>query len=37
MAKAYVLISCKLGSEKSVISVIKSIENVKEVHGTLGL
>lgn len=37
MAKAYVLISCKLGSEKSVISELKNIENVKEVHGTLGL
>jgi len=29
--------SSKLGSEKSIISEIKSIENVKEVHGTLGL
>jgi DNA-binding Lrp family transcriptional regulator len=28
---------CKLGSEKSIISELKSIENVKEVHGTLGL
>jgi DNA-binding Lrp family transcriptional regulator len=37
MAKAYVLISSKLGSEKSIISEIRSIENVKEVHGTLGL
>jgi len=37
MAKAYVLMSCKLGVEKSIISEIKSIENVKEVHGTLGL
>ena len=37
MAKAYVLMSCKMGSEKSVISELKSIENVKEVHGTLGL
>lgn len=37
MAKAYVLIGCKLGNEKSVISELKSIENVKEVHGTLGL
>jgi len=37
MAKAYVLISSKVGSEKSIISEIRSIENVKEVHGTLGL
>lgn len=37
MAKAYVLMSCKRGSEKAVISELKSIENVKEVHGTLGL
>ncbi len=37
MAKAFVLMSCKLGSEKSVISILKTIENVKEVHGTLGL
>ena len=37
MVKAYVLMSSKLGTEKSIISQIKSIENVKEVHGTLGL
>jgi len=37
MAKAYVLMSCKMGSEKSVISELRTIENVKEVHGTLGL
>jgi DNA-binding Lrp family transcriptional regulator len=37
MAKAYVLMSCKMGAEKEVISKLKSIENVKEVHGTLGL
>ena len=37
MARAYVLIGCKLGSEKSIISKLKNIENVKEVHGTLGL
>ena len=36
MAKAYVLINCELGSEESVISQIKSIEGVKEVHGTFG-
>ena len=37
MAKAYVLMSCNLGYEKPLISELKSIENVKEVHGTLGL
>lgn len=37
MAKAYVLMSSKLGDEKKIISELKSIENVKEVHGTLGL
>ena len=37
MARAYILMGCKLGSEKSIISEIKNIENVKEVHGTLGL
>lgn len=28
---------CKLGTEKSIISELKSLENVKDVHGTLGL
>ena len=37
MAKAYVLMSSKLGSEKSIISELRTIENVKEAHGTLGL
>ena len=37
MPKAYVLINCELGSEKTVISSLKSTENVTEVHGTLGL
>jgi DNA-binding Lrp family transcriptional regulator len=36
MAKAYVLINCELGSEEGVISQIKTIEGVKEVHGTFG-
>ena len=36
MAKAYVLINCELGSEEAVISQIKSIEGVQEVHGTFG-
>ncbi len=36
MATAYVLINCDLGSEEVVISELKSIEDVKEVHGTFG-
>lgn len=37
MTKAYVLINCDLGSEKSVISSLQAIDAVTEVHGTLGL
>jgi len=37
LTKAYVLINCDLGSEKNVISSLKSIDDVTEVHGTLGL
>ena len=36
MSKAYVLIGEKLGLEKELVSKLKTIENVKEVHGTLG-
>ncbi len=36
MATAYVLINCELGSEEAIISELKSIEDVKEVHGTFG-
>jgi DNA-binding Lrp family transcriptional regulator len=36
MATAYVLINCDLGAEESVISQLKSIDNVREVHGTFG-
>ncbi len=36
MATAYVLINCELGSEEAVISELKSVEGVKEVHGTFG-
>ena len=36
MATAYVLINCELGSEEAVISDLKSIGGVKEVHGTFG-
>lgn len=36
MATAYVLINCELGSEESVISELKSMDDVVEVHGTFG-
>ncbi len=36
MAEAYVLANCELGAEDEVISGLKEIENVKEVHGTFG-
>ena len=36
MATGYVLINCELGSEEAVISDLKSIDGVKEVHGTFG-
>ena len=36
MSIAFVLINCELGSEENVISELKSIEGVKEVHGTFG-
>ncbi len=36
MAQAFVLINCELGSEESVITKLKSIQGVSEVHGTFG-
>ena len=36
MATGYVLINCELGSEEAVIGELKSIDGVKEVHGTFG-
>ena len=36
MPKAYVLINCDMGSEESVMSQLKEIDLVKEVHGTFG-
>ncbi len=36
MKKAYVLISCNSGSDDYVISNLKSIDTVKEVHGCFG-
>ena len=37
MAKAYVMMNCELGEEKTIIKSIAKINEVKEVHGTLGL
>ena len=36
MAIAYILINCELGSEESIIRQLKSINGIKEVHGTFG-
>jgi DNA-binding Lrp family transcriptional regulator len=36
MATAYVLINCELGSEESIISQLKTVEGIIEVHGTFG-
>jgi len=37
VASAYVLINCDIGSEEDVISHLKTIDGVKEVHGTFGV
>ena len=36
MATAYVLINCELGSEESIISQLKTLEGVIQVHRTFG-
>ena len=36
MVSAYVLINCDIGSEEDVISHLKTIDGVKEAHGTFG-
>jgi len=36
MPKAYVLINCNIGAEESVMSQLKEIDLVKEIHGTFG-
>ena len=36
MPKAYVLINCEIGAEVSIMSQLKEIDLVKEVHGTFG-
>jgi len=37
MAKAYVVMTCEIGSETNVIESLKKIKGVKEAHGILGL
>ncbi len=32
----YVLISCKVGAEKSILAELKSLESVKELSGLFG-
>ena len=36
MAEAYILINCEIGSEEEVITALKNIDGIKEVHGTFG-
>jgi len=36
MANAYILINCVIGSEEEVITALKNIDSIKEVHGTFG-
>ncbi len=36
MPKAYVLINCNIGSEETVMSQLKEVDLVKEVHGVFG-
>ena len=36
MAEAYILINCEIGSEEDVITALKNIDSIKEVHGTFG-
>ena len=37
MTKAYVVMTCDLGSETEIIESLKKVEGVKEAHGILGL
>ena len=36
MVIAYILLTCDLGSENSVIEQLKAIPSVKEAHGVYG-
>ena len=33
---SYVLISCEVGAEKSILAELKSLESVKEIRGLFG-
>ena len=37
MSKAYVMMNCNLGEEKTIIEDLQKIVGIKEAHGTLGL
>ena len=37
MSKAYIMMNCNLGEEKTVIELLEKIVGIKEAHGTLGL
>lgn len=37
MERAYILMTCDLGSEQNIIKSISQLEGVKEIHGVLGL
>ena len=37
MARAYVVMNCKIGSETDIIESLKKVKGVNEVHGILGL
>jgi len=37
MSKAYVMMNCNLGEEKTIIETLEKIVGIKEAHGTLGL
>ncbi len=36
METAYVLVTCDLGTEETIIEDLKHIDSVKEIHGTFG-
>ncbi len=36
MNTAYVLISCEVGTEESILAKLKSLESVKEISGLFG-
>lgn len=36
MKKAFVLLNCELGKEEDILSALRTMEQIKEVHGTWG-